>query len=181
MFYHKCICFFALVYLSQAATLPVTSLNALPLPSTKQQLNTVSPHIVNGTSTTIQLQSNSYIYCSINDSSVEDLHLYRVIWTDPCGTRIQHWKKNSAYSVVGGSVHQPYAYLMFNQFQQQSAGVYTCELWRLNSKINSSSISVTPKVTPARRDGNRNKLRHSCWEKSNRRQRRGQLSLHPYH
>lgn len=121
-----------------------------------------SAEIINGSYATIEMHSNNYIYCRINDSSVEDFHMYKVIWKDPCGNVIREWKMNSGYSVVGIGPHQKYSYLTFNRFQKQLAGIYTCELRKHNSFVDSSSITVSP----ARRDGTRIELpstfRHSC-------------------
>ena len=98
------------------------------------------PRIVNETKTTMQLKSSSDIYCSISDTSEEDVHLYRVIWRDRLGNKIGK-NMNRAYSVVG--LH-PRAYLIFNKFQKESAGDYTCEVWKDNRKIYSSKITVEP-------------------------------------
>ena len=116
---------------------PAVDATELPLTATIQ----------NGTLAHIQRRGSDFLYCSISDASVENLHDYKIVWVDPKGKRVGSYRcgnvrrrRCSQFTIDTDGV--PYSYLTLVDFRRAFQGKYTCELWHRRDRVGSAQVLV---------------------------------------
>ena len=127
----------ALLIFSYLEDNPAVDSTELPLTAT----------IENGTLAHIQRRGSDFLYCSISDASVENLHDYKIVWVDPKGKRVGSYRcgnvrrrRCSQFTIDTDGV--PYSYLTLVDFRRAFQGKYTCELWHRRDRVGSAQVLV---------------------------------------
>ncbi|XP_071513601.1 uncharacterized protein [Panulirus ornatus] len=90
-------------------------------------------NIINGTDVIISEDQDGFVYCYAGLDSSSRRAPYAVVWTNPYGRPVSPYHprgnaKAAKIFAVRESFILPHAYLVFRGFDQDLAGVYTCNL-----------------------------------------------------
>ena len=124
-----------------------STLSADQVSTDSSELLPLTATIQNGTLAHIQRRGSDFLYCSISDASVENLHDYKIVWVDPKGKRVGSYRcgnvrrrRCSQFTIDTDGV--PYSYLTLVDFRRAFQGKYTCELWHRRDRVGSAQVLV---------------------------------------